>query len=427
LRDHQTTRSQHGQEEHPQHDSKTPRYVRHEGETEFDELTDIEADMASAIDANRIDTIADNAGPFVVIRGRIVSAAVDELIVQSSVAGQILIKIEDEWRACMPLCAVDTVLNIVVERRHFQPGSSQVTVSQRQNYIVLYPDTLVSTTLLADSFACLRRSVISVRTTASIEDNRPTSSLLCGSLSHELFGEALSTPQMDIEDLKQHLRSSIKDSMIDIHSCNVRKEDIELSLKQVPETIIGWQRKARNDFVTVIDSCKNRTSMDPRIRIVDVKDVEESIWSLAFGLKGKLDATVIFEGTTSAGQREKFLAPLELKTGKSSSSVAHRAQTLSYSLLLADKYCIRMTFDHDVGVPIEYVLLLYISQEELYRVVAGRLEITGLIVQRNRLAHALQQANLPPFIHNEHYCKQCFQRQSCLLYAKVYKGLWCNC
>lgn len=77
-----------------------------------------------------------------------------------------------------------------------------------------------------------------------------------------------------------------------------------------------------------------------------------------------------------------------------------------------------------VGIPVNYVLLFYISLEELYRVSVGRSELTGIIIQRNRIARDLQRTDaLPGFSLSDFSCKQCFQRSTCLLYSKVSLGL----
>ena len=64
-----------------------------------------------------------------------------------------------------------------------------------------------------------------------------------------------------------------------------------------------------------------------------------------YGLKGNIDATVQVTvqedgATETGGGREKktLLVPLELKTGKNTFEVAHRAQTSLYTLLLSDRY-----------------------------------------------------------------------------------------
>jgi DNA replication ATP-dependent helicase Dna2 len=85
-----------------------------------------------------------------------------------------------------------------------------------------------------------------------------------------------------------------------------------------------------------------------------VLTTEENIWSPAYGLKGKLDATVLLTVTpsdsnlkqttlvptnqsTAQMHPEKHLVPFELKTGKSIQN-AHHAQLSLYTMMLSDRY-----------------------------------------------------------------------------------------
>ena len=68
-------------------------------------------------------------------------------------------------------------------------------------------------------------------------------------------------------------------------------------------------------------------------------DIEEDIWSPKWGLKGKVDASVqasIQKG--GAKDVDEHIAPLEIKTGKAVGVMAHRAQTMLYTLLMEDRY-----------------------------------------------------------------------------------------
>lgn len=74
------------------------------------------------------------------------------------------------------------------------------------------------------------------------------------------------------------------------------------------------------------------------LSINKILDIEENIWSPTFGLKGKIDATVqvVLRGGRNDGAT--LTVPLELKTGKKSKVMSHRAQTMLYTLLMTDRY-----------------------------------------------------------------------------------------
>ena len=61
------------------------------------------------------------------------------------------------------------------------------------------------------------------------------------------------------------------------------------------------------------------------IEVINSLDIEESIWSPRFGLKGKIDVTVGVKIHRGCKTKYKIM-PLELKTGKESNSIEHRSQ-----------------------------------------------------------------------------------------------------
>ena len=77
------------------------------------------------------------------------------------------------------------------------------------------------------------------------------------------------------------------------------------------------------------------------LAITGLHDIEEDIWSPKWGLKGKVDASVqasIIRYPMKGQQAEEHVAPLEIKTGRSVGIMAHRAQTMLYTLLMEDRY-----------------------------------------------------------------------------------------
>lgn len=77
------------------------------------------------------------------------------------------------------------------------------------------------------------------------------------------------------------------------------------------------------------------------LAINGLHEVEEDIWSPKWGLKGKVDASVqvgINRNPSKGSVVEENVAPLEIKTGRSVGVMAHRAQTMLYTLLMEDRY-----------------------------------------------------------------------------------------
>ena len=179
-------------------------------------------------------------------------------------------------------------------------------------------------------------------------------------------------------------------------------------------------------------------------------DIEEDIWSPKWGLKGKVDASVqaLFK---RAGQdeAEETIAPLEIKTGRSVGVMAHRAQTMLYTLLMEDRYGKCESPKRRIlmeGVPIPAGLLYYSQLDSVLRVEARPNEIRALIATRNELAHYLAKQRslgtssplassaasrseecpetdvesfLPPTIDDPRECKMCYASDTCMLFRKV--------
>jgi len=166
-------------------------------------------------------------------------------------------------------------------------------------------------------------------------------------------------------------------------------------------------------------------------------DVEESIWSPTYGLKGKIDATVhsvISQPKVSSDSIDRRpkrndmetitgAVPFEIKTGRSVAGIEHRAQTMLYTLLVAERYHQQV----DAG------LLYYTQKEEVVRVPAVKNELRALITARNDLAgytmrrhrlgedsvNDIEELVLPPSIDDERVCKKCFVVDTCMLYRRV--------
>lgn len=81
-----------------------------------------------------------------------------------------------------------------------------------------------------------------------------------------------------------------------------------------------------------------------RLAISSVHDIEEDVWSPRLGLKGKIDASVqsvLAEPPNPAsprGREDHLVMPFEIKTGRSTSVMQHRAQTMLYTQMMADRY-----------------------------------------------------------------------------------------
>lgn len=281
-----------------------------------------------------------------------------------------------------------------------QRFGTELVVDDDLNFLVTDPDTLLSATILSDSFACTRRAVLSALTQPSIEDNRPSTSLVIGSLVHSVIEAILLQRNMFLSD--DHLHKKIEElvdafvhtegTRLALHACGTTLEEAKKESIEVLQKFPLWY----NQFVR---------------RQCQVVQVEENLWSVRLGIKGKVDAT-IYDHLNSQHR------PLEIKSGNVSNSnnTNHRGQTLLYALLLSEHY---PQSNVDCGE------LYYVQSGETIRVNARRTELRAIIQQRNRVAKHVKLADLeqlPDMITNEHLCQRCFQRDICLSAFKVQHG-----
>lgn len=182
------------------------------------------------------------------------------------------------------------------------------------------------------------------------------------------------------------------------------------------------------------------------LAVSHIYDIEEDIWSPAYGLKGKIDASVEavvteiddsstpFSRAAPKVQTTASPMPFEIKTGRSVAGMEHRAQTMLYTLLMGERY----------GTEIPSGLLYYTQSEEVVRVPAARNELRALLVARNDMAgHMMNRLRakgalssfeddaegspdvadlesfLPPTIDDARTCGKCFALDTCMLYRRV--------
>ena len=101
----------------------------------------------------------------------------------------------------------------------------------------------------------------------------------------------------------------------------------------------------------ILTNTRSSADQNSLLAISQLHDVEEDIWSPTYGLKGKLDATVqavIAESTIDKDVKKEpqlsiHTMPFEIKTGRSIAGMEHRAQTMLYTLLAAERYGVEQT------------------------------------------------------------------------------------
>ena len=110
-------------------------------------------------------------------------------------------------------------------------------VDDVNNMIILHPDHLLSSTVVADSFGCTRRAVLQDRVKATSEANK---SLVYGTILHELFQTAMLHNSWDTQFLHQLLEEITKRHMEDLYTINITLPDALEHLQSKLGELQSW-------------------------------------------------------------------------------------------------------------------------------------------------------------------------------------------
>ncbi|KAG9532375.1 hypothetical protein KCU79_g22717, partial [Aureobasidium melanogenum] len=267
---------------------------------------------------------------------------------------------------------------------HCAPGSyvhvvgrfskiGQITIDDAENLIIVHPDHLISATVVADSFECIRRAVLQDRVKATSRSSEPS---VYGSMLHEIFQEAMKANEWEQDSLNELVGKTVGkylESLFELGHKDTNKAYEHLKSK-MPE-MSSWAKVFVKAKPGPDALAEDRGGKKIRVSITKLLDVEEHVWSPTYGLKGNIDATVQVLMEDEQGSRA-LTVPFEVKTGRNTTNTSHRAQTALYTLLLSDRY------DLDVI----YGLLYYMENSSITRIPAIRHELRHMIMQRNELA-----------------------------------------
>lgn len=287
----------------------------------------------------------------------------------------------------------------------FEKGS--IIVNDAENMLILHPDHLISSTVVADSFGCTRRAVLQDRIKATSEANP---SLVYGTILHEIFQGAMLANRWDTVWLSETIEAVAVRHLEDLYTIKLQIPQAVAHLKSKMNELQSWAELFVSSYPkpNAVLKATNNTSK-ATMCISKLLDVEEHVWSPMYGLKGNIDATV--EVTVQEGnQRQTLTVPFEVKTGKHANA-AHRAQTALYNLLLSDRY----------DIDIAYGVLYYMETSDTIRIPAIRHEIRHMIMKRNELACFVRErhAQLPPMLKTPNVCKGCYAKTSCFIYHRL--------
>jgi hypothetical protein len=241
-------------------------------------------------------------------------------------------RLRQEWE--QTIVVVGDVVHIP-----YTTDTEEIIIDNQQNFIIVHPDQLISCTAVADSFSCLRKSVLQMKVKNVSEY---TEALVHGNIIHQVLQNALQTGEFSIKSIKEEIERVVLSSLEDLYAMNQDEQTALCILNGYAESIHQFGTL----FVNQYPKPNARVSTDmganaaeamgcKSIAICNVLDIEEHLWSPTYGLKGMIDASIQLRLSPT---NKVLTVPFELKTGKASRFVTNRAQTLLYTLLMSDRY-----------------------------------------------------------------------------------------
>ncbi|KAG5519473.1 hypothetical protein PMAC_002100 [Pneumocystis sp. 'macacae'] len=276
-------------------------------------------------------------------------------------------------------------------------------VDNCHSLIILNPDYLISCTSIANSYSCIRKTIIQEKVKIVGDVSK---SQIYGKMLHYLFQLCLKNNNFSLSFLKEKTENLILNNL---ESLDEVGENIENAMEYIYQRFPNLQEWASRYFLNTSGENLHVTTHQQKqcnssfISVNKLLKTEEYILSPKYGLKGSIDATVQI-AVKSGSNLQYLIAPFELKTGNNTKSIEHRAQTILYTLLLSQHY--------DINV--EFGILFYLEKGEIIQVFAVHNEIRGLIITRNNIAKYLKNdQNLPSMLKNTFICKRCPVREPC--------------
>lgn len=307
-----------------------------------------------------------------------------------------------------------------------QAAQIELNDSERSAFIIVEPDHMLSATTVADSFDCIRKAVLQDRIKATAETSEP---MVYGKVLHEIFQQALTNNRWDDVFLMELVDKTIQAHVDDVWELGMR-DTVQATekIKAKMGELAAWAKVFVQSQPSDKSLVEDRNGEKVWMSISKLIAIEEHVWSPQYGLKGNVDATI--QATLRDDPRrppKQLVTPFEVKTGRTTQSTAHHAQTALYTLLLSDRY--------DVNV--QAGILYYLESSAMSRIAPPVREVRQMVQQRNRLASYIHRARYPakaeaegselqsqdietsglPTMRREpRKCDRCYAKQSCFAF-----------
>ncbi|CCU97939.1 unnamed protein product [Malassezia sympodialis ATCC 42132] len=332
---------------------------------------------------------------------------------ESPVPGRAYLR--DEWYGCA-VQAGDVVHLIgawawVEGVRSITLGTFGPASAPEQSHLLIHhPDIIISASRLAGVTSCMRKPMLQERVRSPSDASYVA---VLGTMIHGLLQACLlaeQAPTKEFSEVSPRAEAPAAWAHLGNFTHALLTAEVERQLRLQRAALVLVQAstaKAREDLWAAVPSLvafgrsylatrdagdasgpwgpieDRRTESVVHAQIVRILGAESDVVSPMYGLKGRVDLVVETVFRTDTGTTRALL-PVEVKTGRVSTSMEHMAQTSLYTLLLADQY----------GLPVDAGLLLYAQAGVLRRIPRATKEVRSLILARNEMA--AYRRTMPP-------------------------------
>lgn len=303
--------------------------------------------------------------------------------------------------------------DIVSIKGVFNEDRKMFILSNQHGTIVVNSDMLISGTSVMSSLFCARKAILSERFKSV--DSGDSKIMHIGTIVHEILQHSLTKGLKTLKEIKEVANEILsgQDIIHLIYSCKISMKELQDDLDPFLTRIYHFMQQYIFDNSGMYSVSKVGVEQPFEGRIVEIRDIEENIWSPRLGLKGKIDATVTIHPLNDSLLRK--VVPMEVKTGKTSFSFEHKGQLLLYQMMM-----------QDMGRQVDSGLLLYIRDGIMCEFASSHPQENGLIMMRNRFAEYLslniverdKTINLPDPISHASACDKCPYNVLCSSFLK---------
>uniref|UniRef100_A0A1I8BE57 DNA replication ATP-dependent helicase/nuclease DNA2 n=1 Tax=Meloidogyne hapla TaxID=6305 RepID=A0A1I8BE57_MELHA len=353
----------------------------------------------------------------------------------SSKRHKVNVYLRDSWAVETPELCVRQLVRLIepnkIDENTFEIfDSSDDDQNSCGGLLIIEPETLISSTQLAQAHYCPRKAMFQDR----FRTTDTTIAMTVGTIAHELFQIALDLLPLELSSdwlfkfYRKYFLSKICPDLVGM-DCSLEKFEEELRLYL--ENISDWiklhhphykNEKENNQPIAQIrqQNNENDENNDPNLPnepffYSKTVDIEENIWTPTIGFKGRIDVSFMGGKNLSLcldsnksplliNEQSQLVLPLELKTGKSYGSIGcveHQTQVMLYSLMLSERAN---------NGRLSLGFLLYLRDNKIASIHPKAVQLRGIIQMRNRLASHFSKFTIDSFpdpLRNPRSCINC--------------------